>query len=134
MSELRPRPVAVQDTAFYWQALKEGRLEIQRCAACGRLRHPPLPACPGCHSLEWDTIASTGRGVLETFTVIHAPEVPPFKVPYAVGLARLEEGTKLVAEIVDTPRDEIEIGMSVRVKLVVCDDDLTLPFLYRAAS
>jgi uncharacterized OB-fold protein len=58
----RLAPTTTPDTKFFWDALKEGRLLIQRCAACAALRHPPRPMCPHCNSLQWDTVESCGRG------------------------------------------------------------------------
>ncbi|HVN49836.1 MAG TPA: zinc ribbon domain-containing protein, partial [Acidimicrobiales bacterium] len=60
----RPAPATTRDTAFFWEALKERRLLIQRCAACGALRHPPRPMCPRCHSLDWDTVEASGHGTV----------------------------------------------------------------------
>ena len=52
----RLAPTITPDTAFFWDGLKEHKLLIQRCAACGVLRHPPRPMCPRCNSLDWDAV------------------------------------------------------------------------------
>ena len=57
----RPRPRVTLDGRFFWEGLEQGKLLIQRCAACDELRHPPGPMCPKCHSLEWKT--SEGFGI-----------------------------------------------------------------------
>ena len=75
------------------------QLLIQHCTSCGTLRHPPLPACGTCRSLEWDTVESSGRGTLYSFVVVHYPQVPSFDYPLPIGLVELEEGTRVVANI-----------------------------------
>lgn len=73
-----PRLTVTDDNDFFFSAAKEGRLEIQRCADCKTLRHPPAPACPECRSFSWDTVESTRRCTLHSFTVIHHPKDPAF--------------------------------------------------------
>ena len=46
------RPMVNRDTAFFWEGTPAGELRIQRCNACGALRHPPGPACPACDALD----------------------------------------------------------------------------------
>ena len=60
----RLAPSISPDTAFFWEALREHKLLIQRCTSCSTLRHPPRPMCPKCNSLQWETLASSGRGVV----------------------------------------------------------------------
>jgi uncharacterized OB-fold protein len=124
---LRPHPAQSADTAFFWEGAKRGELLIQRCSSCGKLRHPPGPGCPKCGSLEWDTVASSGRGIVYSFAIHHYPPVPGFEYPNAVGLIELEEGTRLVANIVGISPDAIKIGMPVQVEFETFDGDLTLP-------
>ena len=52
----RPRPAITQDNAFWFEGARAHTLLIQHCTSCGTLRHPPLPACGDCRSLEWDTV------------------------------------------------------------------------------
>ncbi len=126
---LRPRPAITPDTAFFFEGARHGQLLIQRCASCGRLRHPPAPSCRWCRSLEWDTVASSGRATLYSFVVVHHPQVPAFDYPLVIGLVELEEGTRLVADLVGVAPDKVTIGMPVLVDMVSYDDELTLPVL-----
>jgi uncharacterized protein len=123
----RPRPAMNQDTQFFWDGCARGELLIQRCASCGTLRHPPRPACGVCRSLEWDTQRSSGRGTVHSYVVHHYPPVPGFDPPYVVVLVELEEGTRLVSNLVGVDPSEIVIGMPVEVSFERIDDDLTLP-------
>jgi uncharacterized OB-fold protein/acyl dehydratase len=130
---LRPRPAVTEDIAFWFEGAREHRLLIQRCAACGLLRHPPLPACPSCRSFEWDTIEATGNGHVFSFVVVHYPQVPAFDYPLAIGLVELEEGTRLVANLDGLDPSAWEVGMAVEVAFVDHDPELTLP-VFRPAG
>ncbi len=129
---LRPRPAITQDIAFWFEGARRHELLIQRCTACGTLRHPPLPACPSCRSFEWDTVPASGRGVLYSFVVVHHPQVPAFDYPLAIGLVELEEGTRLVADLEGLGPDRWEVGMAVEARFVDYDDELTLPVFHPA--
>jgi uncharacterized OB-fold protein/acyl dehydratase len=129
----RPRPAVTQDTAFWFDGARDGKLLIQRCASCGRLRHPPGPACPQCTSYEWDTVEASGRGTIYSFVVNHYPQVPAFDYPLPVGLIELEEGTRLIADIVGVDAAEVAVGMTVQAEFVAVDDEMTLP-MFRPIS
>jgi uncharacterized OB-fold protein len=124
---LRPRPALTEDNAFFFEGTAENRLLIQRCASCGALRHPPRPACAVCRSFEWDTVTSTGRGHVYSYVVVHHPQVPAFDYPLPIAVVELDEGTRLVADLVGVEPDAVRIGMPVAVEFVAVDDELTLP-------
>ena len=111
----RPRPGITHDNRFFWEGVEARKLLIQRCR-CGKLRHPPGPMCPACHSVEWDTVEASGRGTVYSYVVAHHPPIPPFEYPNPIVLVELEEGIRLVSNLVGVERDEIEIGMSVRAR------------------
>jgi uncharacterized OB-fold protein/acyl dehydratase len=123
----RPRPPRNQDNAYFWEGVDRGELLIQRCTSCGRLRHPSRPMCPNCQSLEWDTVAASGKGEVFSFIIPHHPQVPMFEYPYVVAVIALEEGTRLISNVIDVDPADVEIGMPVQVRFVAVDDELTLP-------
>jgi uncharacterized OB-fold protein len=123
----RPVPPRNQDNAFFWEGVDRGELLIQKCSSCGRLRHPPRPMCPNCQSLEWETVPSSGKGEVFSFIIPHYPQVPFFEYPYVVAVVALEEGTRLISNVVDVDPHDVEIGMPVEVKFVKVDGELTLP-------
>lgn len=123
----RPRPVITQDSQFWFDGAKAHKLLIQRCADCGRLRHPPAPICAECKSLAVDTVESSGKGIVYSFVVGHYPQIPAFDYPLPIGLIELEEGTRVVADIVGIDPGDIEVGMAVEVEFADHDEDLTLP-------
>ena len=124
---LRPRPALTQDNRFFFDGAKQHRLLIQRCSSCGVLRHPPRPSCANCRSFEWDALTASGRGTIYSFVVNHYPQVPAFDYPLVIALVELEEGTRLVANVVGITPETVAIGMPVIAGFEDFDDDLTLP-------
>jgi uncharacterized OB-fold protein len=124
---LRPRPALTQDNAFFFEGARRGALLIQRCGSCGVLRHPPRPACAVCRSFEWDTVTASGKGTVYSYVVVHHPQVPAFDYPLPIAVVELEEGTRLVADLVGVEPEAVRIGMPVDVEFVAVDDELTLP-------
>ncbi len=123
----RPRPGINRDTAFFWEGVDKGELRIQRCTGCGRLGHPPYARCPDCGSYDFDYAVSVGRGTVYSFVQPRYPLVPSFEYPYIVGLVELEEGTRLVTNIVDVSPGSVRVGMPVEVDFRQVDPELTLP-------
>lgn len=123
----RPRPAVSRDSAFFWEGARNGELRIQRCRSCGKLRHPPGPSCPGCRSLEWDYVLSAGRGQLYSYVVHHYPPLPGFETPFVVALVELEEGVRVVGNLLEVDPAEVSIGMPVMLRFERIDDDFALP-------
>ena len=124
----RPAPGVSDDNRFFWEGVKQGKLLIQRCKSCGDLHHPPGPVCPKCHSFDWDTVESSGKGVVYSFVVMHYPEVPPFDHPNPIGLIELEEGVRLIAQLVGIKPGDVQVGQKVQVEFNTFNDgELTLP-------
>jgi len=123
----RLAPTVSADTEFFWEGVRAHQLLIQRCASCGALRHPPGPMCPQCRSVEWGTVAATGRGEVFSFVMPHHPAFPWFEYPYIVALVELEEGVRVVANLVGVTPDDAAIGMAVQVEFEHHDNDVVLP-------
>ena len=122
----RPRPSLNQDVEFFWRGAKQGRLLAQRCDDCQALRHPPGPGCPHCGSQAWTETTLSGRGEIYSFVRHHHPNIPPFEKGHPVVLVELEEGIRIVSELVDAP-EEIQIGQRVEVRFDEIEEALTLP-------
>ncbi|KAB1149257.1 hypothetical protein F7R91_05730 [Streptomyces luteolifulvus] len=123
----RPRPVVNRDNAGFWEGVRQHRLLIQRCTGCGTPRHPWLPGCNGCGSLDWDTVEASGDGTVYSYVVMHHPPFPAFDPPYAVALVELAEGVRMISNIIGVPYDKVRIGMPVRLEFQDCDAELVLP-------
>lgn len=119
---IRP-PVYDFDDAFFWEGAAQHRLLIQQCTACDTVRHPPTPVCPDCGSLEQGAIESAGRGTILTWIVSLHPTEPDAE-PRIVILVQLDEGTRLVSNLVDAePAPTLN---DARVEVCFIDHDGTV--------
>jgi uncharacterized OB-fold protein len=123
----RPRPGITRDTSFFWDGVAQRKLLIQRCTGCKELRHPPSPMCRRCRSLDWDTLEACGRGTIYSFVLHYHPHIPPFEPGHPVAVIELEEGTRLVTDLVGIAPEDVEIGLPVEVEFNRVDDELILP-------
>ena len=123
-------PGMTELTAPYWQAAREGRLVVQECQSCGQLTHPPLPACPRCHSSDLGWREVSGTGTVYTYTVVRHPTHFAFadKIPYAIALVELTEGPWLITGITGCEPAEVRAGMPVRAVFREVTDGVTLPY------
>ena len=127
----RPRPVPVPDpeSAPYWDAANEGRLLVQRCTRHGHHQLYPRPHCVVCRGpVEWQE--ASGRATIYSFTVIRQNMVRPFRdlLPYVVALVDLEEGPRLMTNIVDCDPGDVTVGAPVRVRFDEVTEGVRLPF------
>jgi uncharacterized OB-fold protein len=131
MSEVIERPLPTPDAATepYWRAAHEGRLALPRCLDCGHRHFYPRTLCPHCGSARLEWADCSGRGVVYSFTVVHRAPSPAFaaEVPYVVAVVELEEGPRLMTNIVGCAPDAVRVGMNVRVAFKRVSDSVTLP-------
>jgi uncharacterized OB-fold protein len=129
-------PTPDLETQPYWDAAKDGKLLIKRCGACGRHHFYPRPFCPHCWSDDVDWVEASGRATLYTWSVVHQNDLPPFpeRVPYVAAIVDLEEGPRMMTNVVDCDADALEMGMSLAVDYRPISDDVTIPVFRVAAS
>jgi uncharacterized protein len=121
------KPVRSRDTAFFWDGTAAGELRIQRCGACGSLRHPPGPMCPACGATSPDHVVAGGGGEVYSYVVHHHPPMPGRELPFVVALVELPEGVRVLGELLDVAPEDVRVGMPVEVTFLPVDDDLALP-------
>jgi uncharacterized OB-fold protein len=83
--------------------------------------------CPHCRSTEWNTVEASGRGTIYSFVFHHHPTIPPFEAGHPIALIELEEGTRIVTDLVGARPEQIAIGIPVEVEFNAVDDELVLP-------
>lgn len=120
-----PRPAITHDNAFFWEGIAQRKLLFQSCN--GRLRHPPGPMCPETGSLDFEIVEASGRGVIHSFVIVHQPRLPGFAYPLPVVLVELEEGVRLVANMLDADPAEVAIGRAVVADFVEVEPGYVLP-------
>lgn len=113
-------PVPVRDglTTPYWQALEQGILTFQRCAACNAAWLPPRGECPECLAADWRWESASGRGKLVSWVVYHVAYHPAFKdrLPYTVAVVELAEGPRLISNVIGAADPEsLRIDQGLRL-------------------
>ena len=126
---LRALPAPDNASRHYWQSAAEGRLVVQRCTSCDVYQFYPRALCASCAG-ETEWVDASGRGTLHTFTVIRQNRSEAFAAlsPYAVGIVELEEGVRMMSNIVECDVEELEVGMALEVLILKAADDVGLPF------
>jgi len=125
-------PTIDPDNEGFWEGVKRQELVFQRCKDCGDWSHPPRPMCPKCRCLEKEWSPSSGKGTIHSWVTYQEAPHPGFKVPYSVVLVELEEGVRLVSNLVDVKPEEITIGMPVEVVFDQVTDEMVLPKFRKA--
>jgi hypothetical protein len=122
-----PQPTV--ETAPYWQGCRNRQLLLQHCKACGHWQFFPRLVCVACNQerLEWE--AASGRGTVESFTVVHVPlsEAYAQDVPYLAALIRLEEGPLMMTNLVSCKPADARIGMNVEVTYQRWSETVVMP-------
>ncbi len=130
MSEYaKPLPQVTPEMAPFWEAARQHRLVVQRCTKCGSYRFPARDLCSGCLGRDSEWVAASGRGVVFSRAIMHQVYHPGFaaEVPYAIVVVELEEGARMLSNVVACATHDIHIGMPVEVVFDDITPELTLP-------
>jgi uncharacterized protein len=120
-----------RDVAPFWDALREGRLSLQHCEACGRARYPVAPVCPHCGGRAHAWREHSGRGTVHSWVRYHRGYLPEFEplLPYVVLCVALEDGPRLFGRLA-TGDAEPAIGLAVAAIVErFADGDCVLAFV-----
>jgi uncharacterized OB-fold protein len=126
-----PQPDAV--TAPFWDACRRGVLEVSRCGDCGHLFLPPGPCCPKCWSRQLVARPVSGQGRVFSFVVYRRTYHPGMPAPYVVALVELDEGPRLISNIVGCAPEDVAIDMPVEVRFEEAGD-FRLPRFAKVSS
>jgi hypothetical protein len=133
MATPRPRtdlPTIEDDTRPFWDAAAEGKYLLRTCRACGAVHHYPRPFCPTCWSDDVDWTEASGRATLYTWSTVFMNDLPPFneRLPYIAAVVDLEEGPRVMTNLIDCDGVELSIGMAVKVTFRPLDEHTTAPY------
>ncbi len=122
-------PTPEGDTFEFWEAAKNERLLIKRCGTCGEFSYYPRPFCPKCWSEDVSWYRASGDATLYTWSVIYSNDQPIFRdrVPYVAAVVDLAEGPRMMTNIIDTPFDDLRVGMDLKVRFMPISDEFTIP-------
>jgi len=125
-----PIPKPTPETKPFWEAAKRRKLLIQRCGDCGQHYLYPRPLCPHCLSRNVTWVEASGRGRLHTFVINHRPPRSfPLAAPFIIGIVELEEGARLMTNIIGIEPDpgKVRCDMPVEVDFHEITAEITLP-------
>lgn len=113
----KPKPDITPLNAPFWEGAAQGEVRVQHCNKCGALFRFTHPRCLECWAGNLDWRVAKGTGIVATYTVLHVAPMQAFedKLPYVLALIDLDEGVRMMANIVDCAPEDVEIGMPVSV-------------------
>ena len=125
----KPLPQISPDMAPFFEAAHRRELVVQECTRCHARRFPARAICSRCLGREASWVPVSGRGAVFSFAVMHQAVHPGFAadVPYPVVVIELEEGVRLLSNLVDCPLAEVRIGLPVEVVFEDVTAEVTLP-------
>jgi uncharacterized OB-fold protein len=129
MSGLMPLPQPSIETEAFWKAIQEHKFVMPKCDACGTVSFPPTVACGNCGKTDFTWTAMSGRGTIYSFVVYHRVYHPAFKdkVPYVVAVVDLDEGPRIISNIVGMPIAEVTCDMPVTIVYDEVRDGYLIP-------
>ena len=129
MEARKPRPTIDPDSKTYWEAAKSNKLMIQHSIDTNEyfLYSKQLTNAQDSNNIEWKEVS--GLGEIYSYTVIHASAGPAFanEVPYVVASITLNEGARIISNIITNNIDDISIGDKVKTIFDKQDDEFTIP-------
>ncbi len=123
----RFEPPVSDAAAPFWDASREGRLVLQWCTACERPIWYPREVCPQCLGLSLEWREAGGEGVVYACTMEHKAQTRALAAPYVVALVELDEGVRLLSNVVGCPPERVAVGDRVRVTWEPLSDGRRLP-------
>ncbi len=125
----KPIPTPSEDSRPYWEAAKNHQLKLQQCRACNAFRFPPAEVCSECTSDAYDWNPVSGKGRVFSFVIYHRAYHPGFQgeIPYVVGVIELDEGPRMLSNVVGCKPEEVRCDMPVEVAFEDITDEMSLP-------
>lgn len=124
----KPLPEPQKWSRAFWDGAKQGKLLLKRCKDCGHIDHPPYMYCTECMSFNHEWIEASGKGKIHTFTTTYLGAPPAFahEQPYTVAMIDLEEGVRMLSNIIGAKPEDIKIDLDVEAVFEDVTDEITL--------
>jgi uncharacterized OB-fold protein len=125
----RPLPKPTPESRVYWDGLRARQLMLPRCLDCAKAHFYPRAVCPHCASRRLEWRRASGRGTLYSFVINHRPPAWRGPEPYVIAVIELEEGPRLMANLVGVAPDPSLIRCDAPVEIQYEDvtPEVTLP-------
>lgn len=124
----KPLPLVHEETQPFWEGTKRHELVIQKCRDCGKFRFYPRAICPHCFSYNTEWTKVSGRGKIYSFTIAHRAASPVFRqdIPYNIAIIELQEGVRMMSNIVECRNEDLKVDMPVEVVFDDVTPEITL--------
>lgn len=123
-----PASAVNPETREYWAATAQGRLLLKRCLDCGSVIWYPRAICPDCASMRTEWFQSAGRGRVYSYTLNHRGQgAYQGAEPYVLAYVELDEGPRMMTNIVGAEADGLAVGLPVEVVFHDTGDGAALP-------
>lgn len=131
----KPLPRVDEENRWFFEACARHELYLQRCGSCRTLRYYPRALCPACLSAQTEYQRMSGRGTVYTFTVTYQNQAPGFRdeLPYVMAYVQLDEGPRILTNIVNTDPQTVKVGMPVEVVFEDFDEGLAMAKFQRVS-
>jgi uncharacterized protein len=127
----KPIPAMTHLTQPFWDAAKQGRFVLQRCAKCGTYNFFPKPWCIECGSRDLSWTDAKPSGTVYSFTVsrVVAMNYPGWEkeLPVVMGLLDLDDGPRMYAQVIGCAPEDVSIGMRVTACFEPLGNELVIP-------
>ena len=129
----KPLPAITTEAKPFWDGAAQQKLVMQRCQACNAWVWTPRPACNECGSEKIEWTPMSGKGQVYSFTVIRqiagraASLAFQNDIPYVVAWVDLDEGPRMITNIIGCPVEDVKLGMKVSVAFEQASKDVWLP-------
>ena|SRR5215471_15252670 len=125
----KPLPIVTDENRPFWDGCREGKLLLQYCEQCHKHQFYPRLYCMHCGATKLKWVEASGRGRIYSYTVIHRNKTPEFEqdVPYNVVIVQLEEGPRMMANVVENDAAQLRVDLPVTVVFDRVTDEISLP-------
>ena len=121
-------PIITPETKHFWEGTRQAELRLQECKACGLTYFPPRPFCPDCSSKSISIVIGSGKAKLYSYVISHL-HAPGFKPPFSIAVVELNEGPRMMTNIVECPQtpEVLVLDMPLVVVYEERSDNITVP-------
>ena len=125
----KPLPEMQPWSKKFWEGTKERKLLIQECKDCNVKIFYPRKHCPECWSSDLSWAEAAGRAKIYSYSITMGGVEKRFAadLPFVLALVDLDEGIRMMTNIVNCDPEEVRIGMDVEVVFEDVTDEITLP-------
>jgi uncharacterized protein len=125
----KPLPVVTEESRPFWEGCQQGKLLLQYCGECHQYQFYPRLYCMQCSSKTLQWVEASGQGVIYSYTIIRQNKSPEYvnDTPYNVAIVQLEEGPRLMSNIVELDPGDLRVDLPVTVVFDQVTVSITLP-------